>query len=160
MFTAAGCHGRPWLRIAFETLQVSARGLPSSLRSHYCRNPDHFSSFKKNDMTHMLSCWNVFEQPPLKTKWCDLSENQALVMLPVLTSACFLWAACRINWLERRVMSCPFLQSPPCLALLGCQTAPCSILTLNAVIHLFFKVCLAETAPCCLDSVLCRCSSH
>lgn len=96
MFTAAGCHGRPWLRIAFETLQVSARGLPSSLRSHYCRNPDHFSSFKKNDKTHMLSVLECVWAAPFKNEVVRSVRKSGLGHAPC-ANFCLFSVGCLLN---------------------------------------------------------------
>lgn len=53
---------------------------------------------KKKIIWHTCSpCWNLFEQASLKTKWWDLSENQALLMLLVLTFACSV--GCLLNQL-------------------------------------------------------------
>lgn len=75
MFTAAGCHGRPRLRIAFETLQVSAHGLNSSSWGASLLSEKSLQQelrpllfFKTNDMTHTLSLLEFVSEAPLKTR--------------------------------------------------------------------------------------------
>lgn len=167
MFTAAGCHGHP----AAHGLWNIAGLCPRLSSSSGCFPPLWEVTARRTQTTSLSSkqliplthspCWNLFQKPPLKTRWWALWQNQALLRLLAATPACSLWAACQANWPERMVVSSPFLQCPQCWTLLGWQRAPCYILAwLWMLWSISFKVCLAETAPCCLGSVLCRCSGH
>ena len=167
MFTAAGCHGHP----AAHGLWNIAGLCPRLSSSSGCFPPPWEVTIRRTQTTYLPSkkliplthspCWNLFQKPPLKTRWWALWQNQALLRLLASTPACSLWAAWQAIWPERMVLSSPFLKCPQCLTLLGCQRAPCYILAWLWILwSISFKVCLAETAPWCLGSVLCRRSGH
>lgn len=111
MFTAAGCHGRPQLRIAFETIaglcpraQFLLLVCFPPLRSPYNENSDHFSSSKTNATTPLLSFLEFVSEAPFKNK----------VVSPVTVrpcaNSCSFSVGCLLNQLaggEGHVLSLP-----------------------------------------------------
>lgn len=134
---------------------------PSSLRSHSDKNSDHFSSCKTNDTTHTLSLLEFVSGAPFRNKGVRSLTKSGLAPAPCADS-CLFSVSCLLNQLAEEMGR--VLSLPPKSSVLGSlRVSESSLfhptLTQNAMIH-FFKVCLAAAAPCCLDSVLCRCSSH
>ena len=171
MFTAAGCHGHP----AAHGLWNIAGLCPRLSSSSGCFPPLWEVTARRTQTTSLSSkqliplthspCWNLFQKPPLKTRWWALWQS-GLAQAPC-SNSCLLPG---ISWSSLgglkgvkppEVVSSPFLPCPQWLTLLGWQRAPCYILAwLWMLWSISFKVCLAETAPCCLGSVLCRHSGH
>lgn len=164
MFTAAGCHGHP----AAHGLWNIAGLCPRLSSSSGCFPPLWEVTTRRTQTTSLpskqlipLSLWEFVSEAPFKNKVVSSVTESGLVRLLASAPACSRWAAFQANWPERMVVSSPLLQCPQCLTLLGCQRAPCYILAwLWMLWSISFKVCLAETAPCCLGSVLCRRSGH
>lgn len=166
MFTAAGCHGHP----AAHGLWNIAGLCPRLSSSSGCFPPPWEVTTRRTQTTSLPSkqliplthspCWNLFQKPPLKTRWWGLWQNQALPRL----LASLLLVSCGLPGKPagQREWSCPLPSSSVLSAwLLGCQRAPCYILAWLWILwSISFKVCLAETAPSCLGSVLCRHSGH
>lgn len=134
---------------------------PSSLRSPSGKNSDHFSSCKTNDTTRTLSLLEFVSGAPFKNKGVRSLTKSGLAPAPCANS-CLFSVGCLLNQLAEEKGH--VLSLPPKSSVLGSLSMSGSslfhpTLTQNAMIR-FFKVCLAAAAPCCLDSVLCRHSSH